>query len=183
MPVRRSARARSRTGSRRESGTGASNTTKSLPTPCIFVNSTRIAAQHSRNAARAGPARPPGTLPRRLVTQRRAPLEETAIHDREDPRLHRARGGRLIDHTLLQPERRELQAYAVVHDARDVLAAAENIDDVDPLIGPEYLRHLRERGDRRLTEYELGERVHRNDPVTETLQGLRHAMTRPRAVR
>src|SRR5215472_9700337 len=120
MPVRRSAKARSCAGSSRESGTGVSKTTKSLPTPCIFVNSTRIAAQHSRNVARADPAGRQ-RLTRRSVTQRRALPEEAAVHDRQDSRLHRARGGRFIDHALLQPQRRKREAYAVIHYARDVI--------------------------------------------------------------
>jgi len=91
-------------------------------------------------------------LTRPTVAQRRALLEQTPIHHREDSRLHRARRRLLID-------------------------------DVDPLVGPHHLRQLIEGGDRRLTENRLGERVHRDDAVAETLQRLRHAVTRPRPVR
>jgi hypothetical protein len=48
-----------------------------------------------------------------------------------------------------------------------VLAPAKDIDDVDPLVGPQHLRQLIERGDRRLTEDRLRERIDRDDPVTE----------------
>ena len=118
----------------------------------------------------------------RQSRQCRALPEETPVHDREDTRLHRARGRALINDALLQPQRRQLQTNARLDDARDVLAAAEDIDDVDPLVGRQRLRQLIERGDRRLTEDGFGERVHRDDPVAEALQGLRHAVTRPRPV-
>src|SRR6516165_11418189 len=118
MPVRRSASARSRAGSRRESGIGASNTTKSLPTPCIFVNSTRISLKHSRNVARADPARASCANWRTSVAQCGALPEETPVHDREDSRLYRPRGRALIDDALLQPQRRQLQTNARLDDAR-----------------------------------------------------------------
>src|SRR5205807_1894099 len=62
MPVRRSARLRSSSGRSTDWSAGASNTTKSLPTPCIFVKSMRIATQDNakhrarglREPARAG---------------------------------------------------------------------------------------------------------------------------------
>ena len=63
-------------------------------------------------------------------TQRRALLEDAAVHDRENAGAHCAIGGGLIDHTFLQPQRRQLQPYAVIHDAGHVHRAAEDVDDV-----------------------------------------------------
>src|ERR1700675_3940275 len=110
MPVRRSARLRSSSGLRRDSSAGASNTTKSLPTPCIFVKSMRIAAKDNAKHRARGPEGDrlgvPGTARNAhrapQLTQRRADLEQATVHDRENTGLHRPLGGSLVDDTFLQ---------------------------------------------------------------------------------
>ena len=51
-------------------------------------------------------------------------------------------GGGIIHDTQLQPERRQLQAQAIVDDACDVLRLAEYVDDVDLFAGAEYLAEV-----------------------------------------
>lgn len=61
-------------------------------------------------------------------------------------------------------------------------ARRKTSDDVDTLIGGEYLRKLIERTDDRLTEHGLGKGIRRDDPVAEALQSPRDGVTRTCAV-
>ena len=102
-------------------------------------------------------------------TQRRTLLEQATIHDRENAGTYRALGSGLIDHPLLQPQRRQLEANALIHDRGHVLRPAEDIDDVHALVRPEHLRQLIEACDRRLAEDLLGIGIHWDDAIAEAL--------------
>lgn len=93
-----------------------------------------------------------------------------------------APGGRPVDHALLQPQRRQLEANALGDDARHVHGSAEDLDDVDALALTEHFRKLLEARHRRLTEDRLGEGIHRNDAIAKSLQRPGDAVTRTGAV-
>src|SRR5437762_6415348 len=116
------------------------------------------------------------------LAQRRARLEDAAVHHCEDPGLNRALGGGLVDDALLQPQRRELETYAVGDDPRHVLGTAEDIDDVHALGAAQYFGQLIERGHRGLAQDALRGRRHRDDPVAEALHGPRHTVARAGAI-
>ena len=90
-----------------------------------------------------------------------------------------AQGGGVVHHALLQPQRRKLEANALLNDPRDMLGAAEHIDNIHPVASAQHFAQLLERGDRRLAQDALGRWRHRNDPVPEALQRARDPVARP----
>ena len=57
--------------------------------------------------------------------------KHAAVHDREDAGVARLLRGSFIDDAVLQPQRRHLQANAVLDDAGNVFGPAEYVDHVD----------------------------------------------------
>src|SRR6185312_5605722 len=137
MPVCRSARRRSCSAFGKGAPAGTSNTMKSLPTPCIFVKLMRMGHRI------AEPEQP---------SSRPIPVE-ASIHDREDARALGFLGGGYVDYAVLEPQRRELQADAIFHDARDMLGTPEDIDDVDFLARRQDLLQVIQIGHGALTQH------------------------------
>ena len=88
----------------------------------------------------------------------------------------------VVDHAELQPQRRHLQADAVVDDRREVLGPAEDIDDVDVLAGCQRrIRRVERVGG--LDALPGAEpRVDRNDAVAMALHRAGDAVTRSRGI-
>src|SRR5258708_26287022 len=110
MPVCRLLSFRSCSADGKACPASESKTMKSLPAPCIFVNSMRMPPRIAESSQR-------GTIP-----------EHTAVHHSEYPGRDRLLGRRLVDHAILQPKRRQLQSDAVVDDCRNMLRSPEHID-------------------------------------------------------
>ena len=107
---------------------------------------------------------------------------EASIHDREDARALGFLGGGYVDYAVLEPQRRELQADAIFHDARDMLGTPEDIDDVDFLARRQDLLQVIQIGHGALTQHGIDRRCHGDDPVAEALQRTGHAVAGARGV-
>src|SRR5215469_6418569 len=98
MPVWRLLRRRNCSAVGRGAPAGASNTMKSLPAPCIFVNSMRMGERITESEQSGS-----GSIP-----------VQASIHDRKDARPLCLLGGRYVNDAVLQPQCRQPQADAVL---------------------------------------------------------------------
>ncbi len=107
---------------------------------------------------------------------------EASIHHRKEAGTLRLPGGFEIDHPVLKPDRREFQPDTVLDDARDVLGATKDIDDIDLATGREHLMKVIQIRNRALTQHRIDGRRDGDDPVAEALQRTGHAVAGPRGV-
>ena len=121
--------------------------------------------------AAGGRRRRRAELARREVGQAAPELDRrAAVHGDEEPGGPGARGGGVVDHAELEPDRLRADGDRLVHVAAGVLGAAEDVDDVDRL------RHLAQRRVARPPEHLAGVRVDRHDVVPAREEEARHAV-------
>ncbi len=68
-----------------------------------------------------------------LAEARPVLFQNAAIHHHEDSGFARLLRRRFVDHTFLQPDRRNLQLNRLFHDFADVLGSPEHIHQIDLL--------------------------------------------------
>ena len=98
---------------------------------------------------------------------------QTAVHHEWDAGGAGERGGRVVPHAFLQPDQPRGEGNRFADQVADVLAASEDVDDVDRVVG----RSTGECGVRPLTEDVARERIDGNDAVTRALQIARDGVT------